>query len=116
MSVFGFSKKRRLLVKKEFDFVFQKANRLFQNEFLILYRKNHYEHARIGFVISKKSVSKAVERNRCRRVVRESFRNIELPNVDIIFLSRKGLAHLSNQQIKNKLAHSWQKLSNAQNK
>ncbi len=109
----SFPKQHRLLAKPQFDRVFQKAKRVFFPEFLLLFRFNETEKARIGLAISKKCVKKATERNRCKRLVRESFRLTSLPNVDIIFLSRRGLDQLSNAQLSDKLAIAWKKLENS---
>lgn len=109
-----FPKQHRLLCKKQYDLVFQKAKKVFCNEFLVLYRNTNHTHARLGLAVSKKSLAKAYQRNRCKRIVRESFRQANLPEVDIIFLSRKGLDALTNQQLSDKLSKTWQKISKMQ--
>jgi len=106
----SFPKSRRLLVKSQFDRVFDKAKRVFFPEFLILFRVKEKGEACIGLAISKKNVNKATQRNRCKRLVRESFRVNSLPNVDIIFLSRRGLDKLSNAELSTKLTQAWLKL------
>lgn len=108
----SFPKQRRLLVKSQFDRVFKKAKRVFFPEFLILFRVKKEGEACLGLAISKKNVKKATDRNRCKRLVRESFRLTSLPNVDIIFLSRNNLGRLSNTELSNKLASAWLKLKN----
>ena len=52
---------------------------------------------RLGLVIAKKHVSKAVHRNRLKRVLRESFRlrQAEIPLVDIVVLARKDADKLA---------------------
>lgn len=102
-------KSKRLLNKPQFDRVFDKAKKVFLPEFLVLFRKSDGE-ARLGLAISKKTVNKATARNRCKRLVRESFRTSLLPNVDIIFLSRRGLDKLSKSQLSQRLTLAWQKL------
>ena len=110
----SFPKERRLLAKYQFDRVFEKPKRVFFPEFLILFRKKEKAgEARIGLAISKKSVNKSTNRNRCKRLVRESFRLTLLPDVDIIFLSRRGLDNLSNAELNNKLASAWLKLKHS---
>ena len=44
------------------------------------------QHARLGLVVGKKAVSKATERNRIKRVIREHFRKAgaEMPAVDLV--------------------------------
>ena len=112
----SFSKDFRLLNKPLFDRVFQKAKKVYFPEFLILFRENEAENARLGLAVAKKSLAKAVDRNCCKRVVRESFRKTSLPKVDIIFISRRGLAQLSKSELKQKLQKAWVKLNVMQSK
>ena len=113
----SFPKQSRLLAKYQFDRVFKKPKRVFFPEFLILFRKKEEGgNARIGLAISKKSVNKSTDRNRCKRLIRESFRYNALPDVDIIFLSRKGLGNLSNAEFNKKLASAWLKLKHIHKK
>ncbi|KDE41410.1 Ribonuclease P protein component [Nitrincola lacisaponensis] len=87
---------------------------------MILARQNELGHPRLGFVISKKNVRRAVKRSHIRRIIRESFRlrQHQLPNVDIIILARKGLDTLDNRQMHALIERSWSRLerkaSNAQ--
>jgi ribonuclease P protein component len=109
--VFGFDKTRRLLKKSEYDFVFGKANKTATPEFIILHRDNSLGYARLGLALSKKMVAKACQRNRLKRVIRESFRNRPLPAMDIIFLARSGAANVDNKQISINLSKTWDKLT-----
>ena len=41
--------------------------------------------ARLGLIVSKRMLPRAVDRNRAKRVIRESFRHaVELPAMDIV--------------------------------
>lgn len=106
----SFDKSRRLLKKSDFDYVFSNAKKRNTKEFTVLFRKNSLELSRLGMIISKKIVSKAHDRNRIKRLVRETFRTISLPAVDIVFLSRKGIANLKNEDIISELNIIWKKL------
>ena len=63
----------------------------YTNPALVMYvRKNRAGSCRIGITASKK-IGNAVQRNRARRVIRESFRQIKLPlksGFDIVFVAR----------------------------
>ena len=63
----------------------------YTNPALVMYvRKNRAGSCRIGITASKK-IGNAVQRNRARRVIREAFRQINLPlkgNFDIVFVAR----------------------------
>ena len=82
-----------------------------QNFFLLLVNKNEYNYPRLGLIIAKKNVKLAVKRNRIKRIVRESFRNQKLiKNLDVIFLAKKGIGGLSNQELRDQLNIQWGKI------
>lgn len=109
--MFNFSKAHRLKTKTEIDFVFSKAKKLENRSFLLLYRGNTLSNARLGIIIAKKKVPKAHDRNRIKRIIRETFRNTcNLANVDIIFLARLGLAKIDNTTLSNDLKNELNKL------
>lgn len=79
--------------------------------FLLLARENDQLTARLGLAISKKQVARAVNRNRIKRLFRESFRLTSLENIDVIALARTNLGSMSNREISAKLEKAWQKLN-----
>ena len=105
-----FDKTRRLLKKSDYDQVFTQAKKLVTTEFIVLYRDNTEGHARLGLALSKKVISKAHDRNRLKRLLRESFRTQMLPNVDIVVLARNGVSRVQNPEITNKLSKTWDKI------
>lgn len=106
-----FDKTRRLLKKSDYDHVFAQANKLITAEFVILHRNNSVGTARLGLALSKKKIAKACQRNRLKRLLRESFRTRELPDVDVIFLARNGAAAVKNSLIIANLGNAWEKLT-----
>ena len=72
----------------------------------------HRNQPRLGLVVSKKNISKAVERNRVKRVIRESFRKnkSQIPNLDVVVLIRKGIDVLPNVVISSKMNSLWSDL------
>lgn len=76
-------------------------------------RENTLLHARLGLAISKRSLKLAVQRNRIKRLTRESFRQAfsTLPAVDIVIMSQPELASMDNAAILQQLEVSWQRLS-----
>ena len=79
---------------------------------LLLARPSTTGSARIGFILSKKNVKHAVQRNRIKRLTREFFRLHQetLPHLDIIFMGRKGLDRLSNEEFHKLLDKLFRKL------
>ena len=98
----GFPKTRRLLVAEDFDRAFKQAKwRASNKSMLLLGAANDLGHDRIGFVIARKNVRSAVQRNRIKRVIREIFRHHSglSHSSDIVVIARKGLDQLDNQEI-----------------
>lgn len=109
----GFSKSKRLLTPAVFKAVFDQADyKVSRKEILCLAKENSLDHPRLGLVIAKKNIRLAVERNRVKRIIRESFRlhQHQLPAVDVIVLARKGLGDRNNADIHQELAKTWQTL------
>ena len=70
-------------------------------------------HPRIGVTISKKRAKRAVDRNRVKRVTRESFRqhqNLSCP-VDIVVLARSHTSRMTNAELFDQLAVIWSKIA-----
>lgn len=110
MNKIAFNKARRLLKKTEYDFVFTKAKKIKTNELIILYRRNFLQHARLGLALSKHVIPKAHDRNRVKRLLRETFRIKKLPAVDIVILARHGLLDIENKIVIAELDKIWDKL------
>lgn len=112
MKALGFPKSARLLRPADYSKVFDDVQlKVPHRNFLILATPNNLGHARIGLVFSKKNLKLAVQRNRVKRQVRETFRlQSDLPGVDIVILGRQGLANLDNQTIRDSLNDLWRRL------
>jgi ribonuclease P protein component len=113
-----FDKSVRLLNSSDFSPVFSGAQvKSACPELLILARKTHGDHARVGIVVAKKHVNLAVQRNRIKRLIRESFRQqqCDLPKMDIVVLVRKGAANRDNKRLTQLLQKQWVKLTNKAN-
>ena len=98
MKALTFPKSSRLLKPSDYGKVFDDVQlRVPHRHFLILATPNTLGHARIGLVFSKKNLKLAVQRNRVKRRVRETFRHEwEYPALDIVVLGRRGLTELDN--------------------
>lgn len=104
----------RLLSAGDFKRVFDKAEiKVSQANLLILARPNLTDHPRIGFVISKKNIRRAVNRNRVRRIMRESFRlnQHKLPPYDFVILARRGLGEIEREVLHNSISLCWNRLT-----
>jgi len=76
----------RLVKQAEFDQVFADNQRARTDSLVVMARPNQLGHARLGMVVSKRLLPRAVDRNRVKRCVREVFRLQldELPACDFV--------------------------------
>ena len=110
---FGFPKDSRLLTSSHFKAVFDYAQyKISCRQFLILAIDNEVERGRLGMVIAKKHVSKAIHRNRIKRLIRNSFRNTarNLCGLDVVVLARKNASDLDSPFLADKLNVLWDDL------
>lgn len=110
---FAFKRESRLLTPKQYSNVFEQAIPAVSTHFTLLARKNYLCNARVGMTIPKKKVKLAVNRNRIKRCIRESFRLTahRLPNIDIIIIAKHGINDLSNHEITQQLEKLWIKIT-----
>ncbi len=109
----GFGRNLRLLTASDYKAVFDKAEfKVSCAQFLILAIRHDNINPRLGLVIAKKNVRLAVQRNRVKRLSRESFRHHQhlLTGLDIVILARKGLTNMDNTAIVQLLEKLWQDL------
>jgi ribonuclease P protein component len=112
MTEFGYPRQLRLLTAGDFQQVFEDVSiKVPDQRILILARPNKLDHSRLGFVISKKNIRRAVKRNLVRRIIRESFRlnQHSLPNIDMVILARPGLGDLSHDELHRLAEKCWQR-------
>lgn len=110
----SFPRSARLLSQHDFKQVFDNNSRRASSRFALLLALNTSgESSRLGLVVAKKNVKLAAQRNRVKRQVREFFRlNPPRQSWDLVFIARRGLGELSNQQIRAMLDDLWRKLNN----
>ncbi|WP_097032595.1 ribonuclease P protein component [Sodalis endosymbiont of Henestaris halophilus] len=109
MVKFIFPRELRLLTSKHFNFVFQHPQRAGTFHVAILGRLNMLEHPRVGLTVPKKYVKRAHERNRIKRLTRESFRlrQYTLPAMDFVVIAKKGVTDLDNHALTETLEKLW---------
>lgn len=114
LEVLRFRKTDRLLSSSDFSGVFDNAAyKISHPQFLILARTNTRNHPRLGLVIAKKNVRFAVQRNKLKRYIRESFRLKQhyLPPIDAIVLARRGSDQIANDQLIKTLGKLWNRVA-----
>ena len=101
-------------IRSPLDFrrVYSNSKKQGTRDFLLLYCENNLPQARLGLSIRKKHISKAVLRNRLKRLVWEQFRQVSdsLPPLDIVFHTRRPLTSEQIELIPEELKSKWIKL------
>lgn len=74
---------------------------------------NQQGHPRLGVALTKRHVRKAVERNRIRRQLRESFRQHQnsLDSFDVVILGRAGIDKVTSKELRAVLDSGWESLA-----
>ncbi len=69
--------------------------------------------ARLGLAVAVRTAGGGVERNRLRRIIRESFRlhQHELPGVDVVVSAREKARNASHPELRASLVALWKKVS-----
>ncbi len=104
--------------KTDIDFVFKQPSIKHGNTyFLILARENQLGFARLGLIVAKKNLKKAVDRNKVKRISREFFRLHQhlIKGYDCIVLTRPQLKILvkensgknPSKSINTELRNTW---------
>jgi ribonuclease P protein component len=102
---------RRLKSSPEFGRVFANPLRSSDRFFTLLARANGRLVARLGLAISRRAAGRAVDRNRLKRLARESFRvQAALPPLDFVVLAKPGAAAASKQQLRESLDRHFERL------
>ena len=109
----GFPRSVRLTRPEQYKQVFGDARKLSDAGFTLLVRDNDGDSARLGLAISKKCARRAVDRQRIKRLVRETFRQHRqhLAPVDVVVMCRPAVTGWDNARIRASLERFWARLS-----
>lgn len=109
MKNFSFKKKERLAKRPEFEKVMAEGRKKRIGKLCIIFSlPNELGKTRLGIIASKK-VGNAVARNRVKRRIRETFRQIKHriePALDIVVISGKDIVTLPYRMIEKELSNA----------
>jgi len=79
---------------------------------MVLARAGATPQPRLGLAISKRCAARAVDRNRLKRTVRESFRHRvrDLPPVDVVVLCTRDARHIATSSLRRTLDDAWERI------
>jgi len=115
MSGARFPRRARLLNAQQYRRAFAQGRRLGGPHFMAIAVANDLGFARLGLAISRKAARRAVDRNRLKRLIRESFRHHQehLSGLDVVVLARPDAKTLDSASIAMNLDQLWQRVSTA---
>ncbi|MCF6301500.1 MAG: ribonuclease P protein component [Proteobacteria bacterium] len=107
-----FPKGSRILTQETYAQVFKQSKRIQDKYFSVLI---HYDKAinrpKVGLVVSRKVDKKAVQRNRLKRLIRESFRRRKkLKKAAYVVIAKQAASLIENQVITTSLDELWKQL------
>lgn len=113
MTELTYPRELRLLTPSDFTPVFKNPVVASSPAFTLLALSNNRENPRLGLTIAKKRVKKAHDRNRVKRLIRESFRlrQHQLPNIDVIVMAKNGTESFNNEELFKHLDKLWKKIT-----
>ena len=112
LSKHSFRKSHRLLTRAEYQKTLDDTQmRISKKAFVLLARRSGAPNARLGLILSKRQIPCAVSRNRIKRVLRESFRTIPMPPVDLIFIARRQSDALSRDEMREQVQRALAELA-----
>lgn len=108
-AVAGLPPSARLRRAADFAPLRQATGRATTNHFTLRWIATTTGGCRLGMAVSRKVSKRAVERNRIKRVVRESFRarRLHLPTFDILVIARSTAAGVDSQLLRADIDRAW---------
>ena len=102
----------RLSRARDIRRVFQSGLKISNDYVIIRARRRAVRTPRLGLAVARKHVRSAVERNRIKRIVRESFRlnACILTGLDVVVVSRPGISRAEKVALRKALDAGWIRL------
>ncbi|MEE9334763.1 MAG: ribonuclease P protein component [Granulosicoccaceae bacterium] len=109
----AFPRTVRLLTPADFGQVFKRNKRASNHHWIVLAHRGLSPVARIGMAIAKKKAKRAVDRNRIKRVLRESFREQQraLAGLDVVVLNKPSAAAANSRELRASIDAIWAELA-----
>lgn len=104
---------RRLRRKSDFEAVYARGRRFGNGFFGVVLFWNDKGWPRLGLAVAVRTAGGSVERNRVRRIIRESFRlhQHELPAVDVVISARDRARDAAAAELRASLETLWNRVA-----
>lgn len=112
MGLYSLPRTARLLKPGDFAALKVRSRRISVSHFLAEFSPNDQPTCRMGQAVSRRVSRRAVDRNRIKRLVRESYRHVRgrLPSVDILLIARTSAVSTPSAVLREDLSALWNKL------
>ena len=115
----SFPREARVLDAAGYDQIFKRNKRVASRYWTVLgHRRASMRDSggRLGMAIAKKRAKRAVDRNRLKRIVRESFRHQQeqLRGLDVVVMNKDAAVNASRLELRESLDSLWIELVAAQ--
>ena len=117
MKNFSFTKKNKILKRREFLQLQKCGKKIQDRNFIIIYSDGRFEKNRIGITVSKK-IGNAVKRNKTKRLIREHFRMNRdkiAEFMDINVIAKKKAGEISADMVFKSLNAIFKKIHRSEN-
>lgn len=117
-TAYNYPKSARLINSADFSHVFDKqVARSVDDVFILIAAPSVANRPRIGLAIAKKRVKRAVDRNKLKRIIRESWRlNCQnYDDLDVVVMIKPGAHKHENAVLHDKLCRHWARLQRRAN-
>lgn len=100
----------RISKSKEIFFILKNAKKIHTSWIIFFYQDNLLVHPRIGLIVLKKYIYLSHDRNRIKRLIKESFRlnQLNLMKSDFLVFPKKNILKYRNNMLQKKLNILWQ--------
>lgn len=107
-----FPKKLRITKPEEFRYLFRTGKKLHTENLVLYIKSNSLGHPRIGISIGRKAAAKSVDRNRIKRLLRESFRTnkTDFNENDIIVVVKNNISQSKMSDVLSEIKSALLKL------
>ncbi|MGB0864893.1 MAG: ribonuclease P protein component [Granulosicoccaceae bacterium] len=110
----SFTRQQRLLSPAQYKHVLSQGKRVSGKYFRMcgVVRTDGSVDARLGLTIAKRSAKKAVDRNRVKRLARESFRHqqAQLGAIDVVVFANPSVVGADSADLRRHLDRQWHQL------
>lgn len=108
-----FTDANRIQKTEDYRRLLRQGERLKAKSMTIFYQPNHLSVSRLGIIIAKKQIPKAVARNHYKRLIKESFRQSEIVRAkqhDVVVMLFKNVIEMDDTTFMSQLETLWKKL------